>query len=498
MEETFTASLASQLINTVIPPANLPVIQQYSAEARAYHKLNPYPFWALKDWRIDERGVLPRCLPLAQKIVKRGALWLFGKPITLTVAGNSDLEEIFTKAWKKSRMPSRLRAIAEDAALDGGVVLKFSVDETDKARTISFQSLSVATECRLWFQPHDRDKLLMARVQYPYLDPLTGTMLWYREEWTAEEEVHYGPLDPGQDKNQGFNPDTSDRWQIISRTENPFGLIPMHLCRNLEEDDVWGGGDMWSLRIENHLYRVFDRVNLTTHMMDRSNQFDSQVNPIFLDAEPEDEEDDKPLDPGQPLFLNSTNSGEGAQGKVVFPPTGNALRPNMSEYADRLSKAIEDACSSVSVDTAEITNKGNMTVAVLQTIYQPQIEITNEKRKSMGDDGIAAFLALAAQGLQNAGMKLGVTDNEESRTFEIGWSDYFEPTEEEKGQRTDRAVLQVNSGLLTQDRAVERIAKVEGIHDVKTLKDEIAAQPDPLLSPANSTAPGSAGNTLAP
>ena len=493
--DEFGASLAAALINTVIPPANLPVVVQYSSEARAYHRLNPYPFWAFKDWLIPDRGVLPRCLPMAQEIVRRGALWLFGKPITLTMPGNPKLAEVFAKAWVQNRMPSRLRAIAEDAALDGGVVLKFSVDETNKRRKIRFQSLSVASECRLWFHPHDRDQMLMARVQYPYLDPLTGNQMWYREEWTDAEVVHYEPLNPGQDKKQGFNPDTSDQWQILSKTENPFGLIPMHLCRNIEDDDAWGAGDMWSLRIENFIYRVFDRVNLTTHLMERSNQFDSQTNPIFLDVEPEDDEDaERPLDPGQPYFLKSTNSGGdgGSQGKVMFAPTGNGLRPMMSDYVDRLTKAIRDAVSSVSVDTADITNKGNLTVAVLKTIYQPQIEITEEKKKSMGTDGIAAFLGLAAQGLQNAGIDLDViADNEDSYHVEIGWSDYFEATDDEKADRTDRTITQVGAGLLPKGRAVKRVASMEGIHDIEALEKEIAAEP----APAD---PGAKAGTTAP
>jgi hypothetical protein len=148
---------------------------------------------------------------------------------------------------------------------------------------------------------------------------------------------------------------------------------------------------------------VFDRVNLTYHLMDRSNQFDSERNPIFIDADIDEDDIDRPLQPGQPMQVSSSDDTPTRAAKVEWPITGNALRPAMMEYARDLRKQILDAAGSVELDEAAVTNKGNLTRAVLEQLYDPQIRMTHEKRKSYGHDGLVPFLALVALGLQESG-----------------------------------------------------------------------------------------------
>jgi hypothetical protein len=474
---TDPATLAAALINTKHLPPGLGCLRALSAEARAYDTLSPYPEYWFRDWKVEDRGPLPRCMPLAKSIVRRGARWLFGKPVRLYCPGNTQLEEFLRQAWEQNRLDSRLVASAQNGALDGGIVLKFAWDEGAR-RPLTIQTLSLVDQVRLYWHPHDRDQLLMARVQYPYFDPASGKTFWYREEWTAELEVHYHPV-AAENLGRGGDPDTYDGWIIDSAATgaNPFGLIPLQPVKNMETEDCWGAGDLWDL------YRVFDRVNLTYHLMDRSNQFDSERNPIFIDADVDEDDIDRPLQPGQPMEIHSRDQESNRSAKVEWPITGNALRPAMMEYARDLRKQILDAVGSVFVNPEEITNKGNLTRAVLEQLYQPLIEMTAEKRKSYGADGLVPFFAKVAQGLQNVGVPLAVTEEDETHTVELRWPAYFEFSEDERGAFTGRIQEQVAAGFVTHDRAIERVAQVEGIEDVDALKDELKKQPAVIPMP---------------
>lgn len=472
------AQHAAQLINTKSLPPGLSHIQALAAQARAYDVLKPYPLHWFKNWKEEDRGPLPRCMPIAKSIVKRGARWLFGKPIELKCPGNDALEEAVEKVWKQNRLDSRLVAIARRGAIEGGVALKFAYDET-AFPNVTVQSLSIVSQVRLFYHPHNREKLMMARVQYPYYDSAEGCAYWYREEWTDAQEVHYYPV-----KDEALhraNPDTYTGWEIDTEASgaNPFGLIPIHLIKNIETDDVWGAGDLWEPddELDGGLYRVLDRIHLTYHLMDKSNQFDSQVNPIFIDADADQDDLSKPQLPGQPLVLESTNPEGGRAGQVAFPPSGNALRPAMMEYAHDLRKQILTATSSVEVDQSEISNMGNLTSAVLTQLYLPQIELTEDKRKTYGQDGIAPFLAKMAIGLQRAGVPMGVNEADDSTyTIEIGWSPYFPFTEDEKTAIVTRIQQEEGAGYLTHDRAIEEVSEMEGRTEIEEMKAELASQ----------------------
>jgi len=484
------AQLADGLINTRTLPPGLMSIQKLASQARAYHVLKPYPLWWFKNWKEEDRGPLPRCMPIAKAIIRRGAQWLFGKPLEISFPGNESLQERVREVWDENRMPSRLTAIARQGGLDGGVVLKFAYDELAEP-AISIQSLSLTNQVRLYFHPHNREKLLMARVQYPYYDPIEACTYWYREEWTEAREVHYYPVK--DESMHRSDPDTYEGWVIdeaYSRP-NPFQLIPLHRIKNIETDDVWGAGDLWDIDDEpdGGLYRVLDRIHLTYHLMDRSNQFDSTVNPIYIDLDVDDDDLMKPLQPSQALSLESKNAGsDGSQGKVVFPSSGNGLRPAMMEYAKDLRKQVLDSAGSVWVDQAEFSNKGNLTNAVLAQLYLPQIEVTEDKKRSYGADGLIPFLGKMARGLQRAGVDLGVNDKDKSTwAAELKWPAYFQLSQDELTAAVGRTQEEELAGYLPHARAIRIVAALEGIEDVEALEDELEKQPEPVLATSTAT-----------
>ena len=471
--------IAAALIGTKSLPAGLGTIQNLAYEAAAYDKLAPYPRYHFWDWKTEDRGPLPRCMPLCKSATGRGARWLFGRPVQIKVPGNDVLEAFINEAWEKNRMPSRLVAIAKRGAIEGGVVLKFSYDETS-ACPLSIQSLSLVDQVRLYYHPHDRERLLMGRVQYPYFDATDGKTYYYREEWTADEFVVYNPIaaDSMSNINRIVNPDGYDGWTILSREPNPFRLIPLTHIKNLDADDVWGVGDLWDL------YRVIDRINLTYHLMDKSNQFDSEPLAMFIDLDVNEDDIDKPMQPGQPMQLEST---EGKQGKVQQIESSGSLRPAMMEYAKDLRKQVLAAASSVEIDQSEFSNKGNLTTAVLTQLFQPLIEITTEKRKSYGEFGLVLFLEAIACGLSALGVEdLGVNlEDDDTYDVHLQWPSYFELSQDELTALTGRTQEQEMAGYLPHDRAVERIAQAEGIADVDALKEELTVEPKPSPTEAD-------------
>jgi len=491
--------IAQALLGTQALPAGHSLIAGQSAEATAYHLLNPYPWWHFKEWKIDERGPYPRCVPFGKSIVIRSARWLFGKPIQLNCADNPDLQTFFRNAWTENRMRSRMRAAAEKGGIQGGIVLKFSYDATAMDRKLRFQILSSVDECRLFYDPHDRECLLMARVQYPYLDNVSGKWMMYREEWTDQTFRKYKPVEAITiDQNvNGFKyptmmvvvadgkeqPDLYGKWEVEREEANPFGLIPLQPIRNIDVDDVYGVGDLWGL------YRVWDRVNLTYHLMDKSNQFDSEPNLIYQDLEVPQSEADKPLAPGQGLSLKSDLDDEDnpvKTGKAYLLESKGNLRPAMMEYAKDFRQQILVAASSVDVDQADFTNKGNLTEAVMLQLYGPLIEITDEKRENYGENGICQFLEKCALGLQNLtnGPTIGKiaeistvkADNEETYDMQIVWPPYFQLSQDEMAAVVGRTQEEEIAGYLTRERAVKRIAKLEGVDDIEALETELEAE----------------------
>jgi len=475
MAQPNVKTLAASLIGTKNLPQGLKLLQEQAERAHAYHCLKPYPRFAFTNWKTEDLGPLPRCRAMPKRVVTRGARFLFGKGIEIRCAGNETLEAQLREWWTANQMPARCVAMATQGAIEGGIVLKFGYDP-EASPALSIQTLSLVNQVRLYYHPHDRTRLLMARVQYPYYDATKGRSYWHREDWTAEDMVIYVPVADDDLGNNG-NPDTYPDWvkDADQSGPNPFGLIPIVPVKNLETDDLYGAGDLWEY------WGLVDDLNLVWYQMKRSNQFDSELNPYFIDAEIDDEDIDKPAKPGQPIDLKTDpGAGEGKQAKVVFAEGGNGLRTSMMEYARELRREIEEGAGTVSIDPAAITNMGQLSQAVLTQLYTVLIETTNEKQKSYGQDGIEVFLEAVARGLQHHGVSLGVNEKvTDTYSVEIAWPAPFALTPDEKTAEVGRIQEEQVAGYTTHDRAVEQIAQIEGVRDVKALKEELAKEPKP-------------------
>lgn len=415
--------LASLLINTCIPPEGYLATRALAAESWAYHELRPYPYFWFGNWKTEERGTLPVCLPIARQIVLESSKWLFGKPVSIQCQDDKRLEEALNRAWMQNQMQREMHSAAQKGAIEGGIALKFCYDET-RPVPLTFQTLSVIDHVRFFYDPQDKRTLLMARVQYPIRDGVTGDWYIYREEWTAEHEVHYKPIlakwlpqtvralggnvqvgSVAVASNNNTDPDVYQEWEELPRTPNPFGVIPIHPIRNLDKGDAFGHGDLWAGYSRN-MFRLIDQVNLAFYLQNRSAQFYSEPNLIFIDAANPQVELDRPLAPGEAMNVKSRESEVGdkdMKADVKLLETRGDMMPHVMTYAKEVKRQIYEVCGSVDLDAEEITNKGNLSTPVLTFMFQPIIGAIEEKRVNYGEEGICKFLELVVGGLKNCG-----------------------------------------------------------------------------------------------
>lgn len=470
----------NELLGTKYVPEGLSYIAQVAKRATAYHTLTPYPWFGFSDWKTEDRGTLPKCLPFTRAIVKRGARWLFGRELDLVVS-NASLSELLNEEWRIRKMPSKLVILAENAAQEGSYCIKFSIDQETKG--IKFSVLSQINNVRVYLDPQDQERMLMARIIIPYYDATDGKYYLYREEWTEDYYVKYHPLQIqyAQDPTYSFGQvmyiagtnmlpeDGRVSWSVKSRVDNPYGVIPLVVIQNIDKNTQWGMGDLWTLE------PIIDRVNLTYHLMDKSNQFDSTPTPIFIDAVLEDDVTNKSISPGDIQSIKTDDvEGSGLQAKFGLLEASGKLRPYMGDYAESLMKMVYDAAGSIKIDPTDVSNKGNLTQSVLAQLYGPLIDTTDEKRRNYGTYGIVPLIQKLIYAMNKTGLWKGKVSIPKDPDVAISWPDYFPLSDAEIQQRLTRLIAQEQAGLTTKDRVIRAMANADGIDDVDALLEELS------------------------
>jgi hypothetical protein len=169
--------------------------------------------------------------------------------------------------------------------------------------------------------------------------------------------------------------------------------------------------------------------------------------------------------------LQTTDDAK-SQGKIEVIQTNAALRPHVDAFADKLLEDLYATTGMPKFNPSEITNKGNLTSAVLVQLYAPTIKVTNLKRNCYGEDGICVFLERMSQGLTTA----KVTGWKPMPDIQAVWGPYFEQTEEEKMELAQRQAFLVENNFTTFERAIGEVAKADDVPDVNKLKNELIAQ----------------------
>ena len=308
----------------------------------------------------------------------------------------------------------------------------------------------------------------MARIQYPIYDATKGQWLWKREDYTDERHVVYKPVAITEITSTPFNDpyqlvdqvDNYTNWDVESDKDNPFKVIPLWYIRNRENGTEYGDGDIWTM------FEIVDQINFTRNLGHKDNQKSIEPDIIYIDLTASD--GDQPGTNQNAVEVLDSKHDE-KQGKVEQLQTNAALRPHLDKFADDEERELYNAIGMVDVDPAEVTNKGNLTSAVLMQLYGPLIERTAEKRQCYGEDGFCVFLERMTLGLSN----IGAEGWEPCEDIQIIWPPFFEQTEDEKMMLANRQVALLDNNLTTYDKAVRTIANADGIHDIDQHLDDV-------------------------
>ena len=470
--------MSNGIINTRSPAPFQQAMALQSWRSLDYYENGPYPTHAFgpQQWQLD-KGPTPTPLPYAQILITEGAEFVFrGGPPVFSVAENAAANDRLQAIIRANNLNAQWVSLAENAANHGAIFAKFSVDMDNKANPVRITFLTMPQECRVWVNPHDHTRILMARIQYPFRDPASGDWMYYREEWTDEFYVKYRPKWAGKSEIGSVFalPDyrnslgDGDGWEIEQQDANPFGLIPGVVIRNrMAKGNPLGVGDCW------RVFGLIDRIALTMHGEDTSNQLHSDPTLAVSNGELENKD---PLQPGE-VFEVKGKKDAGPVKVELLEPSG-AAREYSHRDIDKWEELLYKAVGLSRVNPADVTNSGNMTELAFAMTYGRSIATSDSKRELWGNSGMCVFFHALLTALHRLGGVRELAAYDEDAPISVEWPPYFQVTPDDLETITDRTATQVEKGFLPIDRGAERIARAEKIpaNEIQTLLAELKAE----------------------
>jgi hypothetical protein len=428
-----------------------------SLQSRDYYDGNPYPRHAFSSaqWPAA-KGPIPTALPYTETLIRESAEFVFrnGAP-QFSVADDDAADDLLQEIIEANSF--EWVALAENAGNQGAIAAKFSID-LDSPCPVRIAFLNIPQECRVWVDPHDVRRPLMARIQYPYRDLVDGRWYYFREEWTDTLHVTYFPKYAGGEEVSdplflpGYTANLGDGkgWVEEAREANEVGLIPVTVIRNRAlSGNPMGEGDCW------RLFRLMDRIALTMHGEDRSNQLHSEPIQVAINARIDN---DGPVLAGEPLEIR--NDGDKPADFKLIEPSG-AAREFSHRSIDKWEELLYAGAGLSRLDPHAVSNKGNMTALALTMIYSRTIATSDRKRKLWGEDGMCVLFRNILLALKRVGGVKEVAGVTEDTRVSCTWPTYFEETPQDLETTTDRTAKQVDAGFLTPELGAERVAKAE-------------------------------------
>ncbi|OGS01844.1 MAG: hypothetical protein A2V88_17635 [Elusimicrobia bacterium RBG_16_66_12] len=489
--------------------------------AHAYYHARPYPQYPSRSHWWDAEAKESRhprvVLPVAKLIVDIGCDFLFKRAPVLR-ASEEDIQEPIERIWDANELSSKLFALAQQGGIEGAVVLKFSKDVGDPRRyPISFLS---PLHARFYWDPDDVDRLMMVRVQY-CRERTDGVWAWYREEWTAEEYVEYEELPatvldvegeqwlsrtnrdlmaakdrtlrrqiwdqvmkpfarggqlndaaaPGERPLQVPEP-TGSPWRPARRSQNPFGVIPFVMIRNIREYGTpVGQGDFWDLLGSAASGAgLLDKVNLTASLLDLGNQASADPSWFFKNVQNEDLP--TRILPGGVYSLAGLNAD------VLKPETGAAgMQRPMQEFLAKLETLAYQAASVSNIDTSQVTGLGQMSGYALSLLYAPLVALANRKRPNYGQDGLGKFFGLLAAGAARSGDRdFEAVEPGDPATWQVKveWGPHFAMTPLDRQMELANLKAAADLGMPLK-YLVKELAKLYGFEEPEEFEREAQA-----------------------
>ena len=455
-------------------------LRSESNKAKAYYSLAPYPFYGFQEWKVEERGSIPKCRPYVKHITDQQARFLFGKNVHFDVSDDDTATEWCNKVWRTSRMASNALSMARKGGQSGSVVLTWSFNAESRSPW-QINIMDPFEEAIVTMDPTDIWRVQGLRLFKPLIidnKPMVQVI-----DWTDETETIYAPVSLSiLETSHGSIADQFDSYlaengklKLVKTQKNPFGIVPAWIIQNRIEDGTYGTGDVWGLW--NHI----DQLNLTADLAYKHNQTEVYPKTVYLDVDWSNNEASKPHAPGDDIVVDSNDPAR--QGKVETLTSPTNVREVLAKDLDEFVATLYEAAGGVQIRPDLVSNKGNMTGAVLEQLYGPLIETTEEKRRCYGDNGVCEFLRRLMVGASN----MKALDFDPVDEVEIIWPNMLRLAEDELTQMVNREILMVQRGFTTQDRAVRSVAAANGVQDVRGLVNKLAKEGAPTAHEVETT-----------
>lgn len=427
-----------------------------------------YPRFGFQSARVDKEGPLPTPLPLARTIINQITTNLFGVVPEL-LCSNEKVKSALWPVWEYQLVPM-LQTIRNKGGVFGSALIQFQVTALKEVKF-------TLHDCRHYYaitNPINVDEVLAIVLRYPILNPTpksgSSSWIWHTEIWTDKVCITLKSKGDGIE-NFGFNYGDdlpfmySQAWEqmfigdlsednIESTTEHGLGVLPfVQITNKLDVAANYPHGDLFNLR---HILR---RLDLVYHLMDISNQTEARPTKVFINAV-DKEEVPSMVGPGATIELESAVTEDG----IVLPASVQQLeaiggmRTHMTTFACDLRSMLYETVGVVLPRAEDITNKGNLTPAVMGQMYSPmQIGLTAYQIQ-YGDFGIIPLLKKLCIAL-----KLAKSETELLSTFKLKWGVTAPVDEQQKLYEVERILRELDAGLISNENAIRKISALEGI-----------------------------------
>jgi hypothetical protein len=329
-------------------------IRQFKEAWERYYGRFPKPL-KVKSGQPDDNIIVN----FARVVVDKGVSFLFGQDVgfELDETQQTPEEDWLQACWETNRKTTFLQKLALNGGVCGHAFVKIVVDQSPYPRLIL---LDPATVLPIW-DPHDIERVLRYRIQYPATDPNTGKPLTIRQ-WIELDGAIWRITD--QVSRDG------GAWQTTAETVWPHPWPPIVDCQNLPNpNEFFGLPDL-----AEDILQLNAGINFVLSNLARIIRFHAH-----------------PKTWGKGFTAAQLNI---AVDETIVLPSPEATLQNLEMESDlassiafysRLREALHEVARVPEVATGRMENVGQLSGVALSILYQPLLEKTETKRRTYGD-----------------------------------------------------------------------------------------------------------------
>lgn len=331
-------------------------LRQFKTAWERYYGRFPKPL-KVRSGQPDDNVIVN----MARVIVDKGVSFLFGQDVTFEIdeTTTTPAEEWLASCWQANRQMTFLQKLALNGGVCGHVFVKIVLDPQYAYPRLIL--LDPATVLPVW-DPHDIERVLRYRIQYPATDPDTGKPITIRQ-WIELDGAVWRITDQVS---------RADSTQWVTTAENtwPYPWPPIVDCQNLPNpNEYWGLPDLGE-----DLLQLNESINFVLSNLARIIRFHAH-----------------PKTWGRGFTAQQLKI---AVDETIVLPSPDAELHNLEMESDlassialyeRLREALHEVARVPDVATGKLDRTGPLSGVALSILYQPLIEKTETKRRTYGD-----------------------------------------------------------------------------------------------------------------